>query len=119
MKKILISTIIAAGLLISATQAAETKAPVKAPVEKTVAKKTVAPKMVAKKAVASKKMAVKGDFLTKKAAVARNAPSRKGKIVAHIKKGEKLSIQSCDKYNWCQLAGKKEFISRDVLRKAK
>jgi phosphate-selective porin len=119
MKKILISSIIAAGLLISATQAAETKAPAKAPVEKTVAKKTVAPKTTTKKVVAKKHMVAMGKFIAKKATVIRNAPSRKGKVVGHVKKGEKLAIQSCDKYSWCKLEGKKEFISKAVLRKVK
>ncbi|MDX1808700.1 MAG: SH3 domain-containing protein [Sulfurospirillaceae bacterium] len=104
MKKIVISSIIAAGLLISTAQATEAKASVKAPAHKTVA---------------HKHMVVKGEFITKKAALIRNAPSRKGKIVAHLKKGKKLSIQSCDKYSWCKLKGKKEFISRDVLKRAK
>lgn len=109
MNKMLVSSVIVAGLLMISAQAAENKA------EAPVAKAEVAQKTVAKKAM----MEVKGEFVIRKASITRNEASKKGKIVAHLKKGEKISIDSCNKYSWCKLSGKKEFISKNVLKKVK
>ncbi len=42
----------------------------------------------------------------------RAKPSRKSKIMRVLKRGEIIQIESCNKYGWCKIQGKDEFIEK-------
>lgn len=110
MNKLLTGAIISAGLLTTFLPAAATKADINMSAKHM-------PKHVVKHKISY--LHLKGEVKTTRAIVVRNKPFIKAKIVAHMKKGTKLDIQSCDKFGWCKLSGKKEYVAGYALKKIK